>query len=238
MSSPKPERQLTRRQERLLLKAAAAAIESDYPNAERRECPAGETVRHLAKRRIPLEATGELVDHIATCSACFDAYCRYRRQRKFARAAGTTLLATILLLSLTLVLRHRSAYDFSPQKPIMRMPVAPILSATIDFRKSSPTRSSDSESTPTGTAVLPNAVVNLTVFLPFGGEDGEYVIEVRSPSGDAIRTTSGTAKWDGTNETLTAVLDLRQLAPGNYLLALRKGEASWRSYPLVLEEKR
>jgi len=218
-----------------LLKAAAAAIESYFPNPDRRGCPPPDTVRQLARRRIPLPETGELVDHVATCSPCFQVYNRYRRP-KLARVIGTTVLATIVLISLALVWRYRTAHEFTSPPQIAHVPAAPILSAMSDYREASPTRSTDVQVARTETPRLPTSLLNLTILLPFGTEDGQYAIQIRGSNGDPVSTASGTAQWSGTAEALAAKLDLRHLPAGAYSLAVRKGEASWHSYPLILEQ--
>jgi hypothetical protein len=234
MRGTKSEPRLTDHQERQLLKAGAAAIDSDFPNPERRGCPMPETVRNLARRRIPLEATGDLVDHVATCSPCFDTYNRYRRQRRLVRVAAPALIGAFVLLGLAVAWRHLTVHDVNSQPQVARVPDSPILHATIDYRESSPSRSLD-QVHPKKTPTAPKALLNLTVLLPFGTEDGQYAIEVRNSMGRAVKTASGVAQWDGSAEILTAALDLRGLPAGNYMLAVRKAEASWHSYPLVLE---
>ena len=236
MKNASAESSFSKRQERHLLKAAAAAIELDFPNPERAGCPAPNTIRQLAGRKIPLPSTGELVEHIATCSPCFSAYSGYRRQRRLGRVAGPTLIAAIILVAVGLVWRSHTNRDLTHKGKIERISPTPILSATIDYRKSSPTRSANTHTSSRDAPALRKAVVNLTILLPLGSEDGEYTIQIRDSRGNSLITASGVAQWNGTAEVLTSRLDLHQLRSGNYILALRKGEASWRSYPVILKE--
>ena len=42
-------------------------------------------------------------------------------------------------------------------------------------------------------------------------------------AGETVAQSTGTVKWDGTSETLSARIDLRTVAPGQYTLAVRNG---------------
>src|SRR5579872_6227513 len=92
---------LSNREEKNLLHAAAAAVRTDFPNPDHRGCPDPSAVRKLARRSIPLRETSGLVDHIATCAPCFEAYTRFRRHFRLARAGGPTLLGVAGLVALT-----------------------------------------------------------------------------------------------------------------------------------------
>lgn len=236
MTERSKEPYLTDRQERTLLKAAAAAAQMGLPNSELRECPRAKTIRDLARRRIPLRETGELVDHIATCSRCFAAYTSYRSRYRSTRVAAPIAAAVLSLLCLALLWWNRGPRI--PAVPNLPTPqtAGPVLRAIIDYRAASPTRSGDANERPEVVPHLVKGIVDLVVLLPFGAEDGDYSIEIRGAAGEALAQTNGTARWTGKAEELIARVDLRQLAAGRYALAIRHDGASWRAYQVILED--
>src|SRR5574341_280038 len=146
MEVMEPDRSLTRRQERNLLKAAANVTRTQYDCPERAGCPALEALDLLARRRSPLEDSRELVDHIGTCSPCFIQYSRYRAAHKRRLAIRYALIpaATVVVLAIvtTPFLRTPSGrlspvtkeVDAPPQ------PVTQMAKLVLDLRKRGVTR--------------------------------------------------------------------------------------------------
>ena len=235
MEEYRPEQHFTRNQEKQLLSGVAAAIKTEFPNPNRCGCPEAEAVRNLARRRIPLPETGALVDHIATCAPCFDAYTRFRHRRRAVRVAGPIVVAVICLIALAVLWSDR-VHHGGPAKPAIAQLRAPVRKLTIDWRGTSTTRSVESQRSTVPTPQLPLAWLDLTILLPIGTEDGEYSAEFRAPRVGVVAKSDGTAKWDGNAETLSLRVDLRALTAGEYVLALRKDGSSWRTYSVILEE--
>jgi len=82
METNNPYKSLSRRQERNLLNAAAAAARSEFESPERTGCPGSAALSLLASRRCSLAESADLIDHIGTCSPCFAEYSRYRAAHK------------------------------------------------------------------------------------------------------------------------------------------------------------
>jgi len=225
---------LTDRQEKRFLREARAAIRAQFPNPQRSGCPKPNTIRDLALRRIPLVETGDLVDHVATCAPCFDTYRRYRRNRRLAQVGAPTLLAVLAVLALVWWWPHRLSRNHSQPHLAVVSPPA-ILKATVDYREFSPTRSGEGTIGSKPTPHLHTALLDLAILLPLGTDDGAYAIEFRTAAGNAVAQATGTATWDGRAEVLAARVDLRNLVEGEYTIALREADGSWRIYPLILE---
>lgn len=226
---------LRHRQEKQLLKAVAAAIETEFPNPMRSGCPEPATVRRLAQRRIALSETANLVDHIATCAPCFDAYTRARRRSRLVKV-GAPLLSAVVLFALAIWFSHRTSPGPSTHQLIADLPPVSVTRATLDYRETSFVRSGESQTISEQPPHVPRAVLDLTVLLPLGTEDGEYSVELRSGETRPMLHATGTAVWDGHAVALTTRVDLRRLVAGPYTLALRKSDSSWRTYRLTLEE--
>jgi hypothetical protein len=110
------------------------------------------------------------------------------------------------------------------------------LTAVLDFHNSTAERSDQTPLPRTQEAPhLPRSLLNLEIQLPLGTEDGSYAIQFRNNAGGITVQSTGTAKWDGARETLSAQIDLRTVEPGQYTLAVRKGAASWRQYSVFVD---
>jgi len=77
----------------------------------------------------------------------------------------------------------------------------------------------------------------LKIELPFASDDGQYQVQIRTGQSDETVLKS----WDGVatikhGYTLLEVnADLSGLAPGQYILAYRHADASWRLVSLHIE---
>jgi len=108
--------------------------------------------------------------------------------------------------------------------------------AVLDFRNRTVNRS-DREQTAAEAAAphLTRALLSLSINLPIGVEDGLYSVQFRNSFGQSVVNAVGTAAWDGSAETLVTAVDLRNLAPGEYILAVRQGNSAWREYAVILD---
>ena len=224
----------TRRDEQRLLKIATDSLRSDFPNSERHGCPGSEALQAIAGRHLEFPETDDLVDHIATCSPCFLEYSAHRRRYRLRLVGGTALCCVAGLLLTALFWRFampmRSRNETVAQLP----PTA--LKAVLDFRNRTVERSDRRQSPNEPFAPhLRRALLDLSIKLPIGVEDGLYSVQFRNQLGQSIVNTTGTAAWDGAAETLATAVDLRSLAPGEYILAIRSGTSAWRVYPVVLD---
>lgn len=227
---------VTRRDERLLIRLAIEAIHSDFLNPDRLGCPGRDTLEAIAKGRLSIPEVEDVIDHIATCAPCFDEYtcCRRRHRRRFV---GRVALAGIACLGLTLAVWWRvSPAQFPVRGPLAVRSANPTLTATLDFRNRTVERSGHSNP-PEGVEIphLRRGLLALTVKLPIGTEDGVYSVQVRDGEDHTVVDAVGTAKWDGSAEVLTTMVNLRGLHAGEYLLAIGNSGSSWRRYPVRLE---
>jgi hypothetical protein len=224
------------RNETDLLRVATEALPSDFPNPERLNCPEASTLQAIAGRRLSLPEVDDVVDHIATCSPCFTAYSAYRREHRSRsyrrRSAAAVIVLTVLISSWYLGRKALSPTQRSPQQISEVTP----LTAVLDFRNSTAERSDQTPlPRPQEALHLRRSLLNLQIQLPLGTEDGSYALQFRNNTGGIAAESTGTAKWDGTTETLSARIDLRTVEPGQYTLALRKGAASWRQYSVFVD---
>jgi hypothetical protein len=108
--------------------------------------------------------------------------------------------------------------------------------AVLDFRNRTVERSDRKKSPNQPSAPhLRRALLDLSIKLPIGVEDGPYSVQFRTQVGQSVVNATGKAAWDGEAETLATEVDLRNLPPAEYILAIRSGTSAWRVYPVVLD---
>jgi hypothetical protein len=124
-----------------------------------------------------------------------------------------------------------------PPNPTIAQQPPTAIKAALDFRSRTVARSDEKQ--PPVEQVAPHlkrALLNLSINLPVGVEDGLYSVQFRNQFGKSVLNSEGTAAWDGSAETLKTVVDLRNLAPGEYILAVRGGSSAWREYAVILDQ--
>jgi hypothetical protein len=236
MANPPTQPRFDRRDEIELLTAAREALPSDFPNPERINCPEASTLKAIAARRLSTPDIDDLIDHIATCSPCFTAYSEYRNaycSRRTRRRYGA--LAVFLVGVIVAGYFGRKTLWPTPRSPEQIAEVEPV-NAVLDFHSRTSERSTQTPSqAPEDAPHLRSSLLNVQIRLPLGSEDGQYSLQFRNSTGAIKAQTTGTANFDGTDETLTARIDLRSVEPGRYILAIRHGSSSWRQYSIFVD---
>jgi hypothetical protein len=227
-------KQFTRREERRLLELATDYVRSAFPNPERLGCPGSEALKSIAGRHLKFPEAEDIVDHIATCSPCFLEYNAIRRRLRRRLVGGTALCCLVGLLLTGLI--WRLATPMRPQNEAIAQQPLTALKAVLDFRNRTVKRSDREQSSNEPVAPhLRRTLLNLSINLPIGVEDGPYSVQFRNRFGQSVVNAEGTATWDGSAETLVTAVDLRNLAPGEYILAVRRGNSAWREYAVILD---
>jgi hypothetical protein len=227
-------RQFTRREEQRLLDLATDYVRAGFPNPERLGCPGSEALKSIAGRHLKFPEAEDIVDHIATCSPCFLEYNAIRRRSRRRLVGGTALCCLVGLLLTGLIWRLATPMR-PPNETIAQQPPTAI-KAVLDFRTRTVARSDGKQSPVEPVAPhLKRALLNLSIKLPVGVEDGLYSVQFRNQFGQSVLNSEGTATWDGSAETLATAVDLRNLAPGEYILAVRRGSSAWREYAVILD---
>ena len=86
MSDPE---QLTPQEEKRLMDLMADGLSQDFPNPERIGCPDSEVLRGIALHKLTLTDVGRWLDHLSTCSPCFQQVTQFRREGKRQRHQRT-----------------------------------------------------------------------------------------------------------------------------------------------------
>jgi hypothetical protein len=234
MTNKRDDKELNRRDEQRLIKIATEAIASDFENPKRFACPDAAVLIAIAHRDLSTPDAEDIVDHIATCGPCFEQYSRERHS--LLRLRGGVALACAAVAIAAGLAWHFMSPHHGPGGQGVQEAFGPALPATLDLRNSATERSGEARPMPEPEVPhLKRSLLKLTMELPLGTEDGAYEIQFRTSQDQSAANSTGNVVWDGAAETLTTVVDLRKLAPGQYTLALRARGSSWRAYRIFLE---
>jgi len=226
----------TFQEERRFISAAAEAIRTDFPNAERLGCPEPADLRAIAQRHLSVLDIEDVVDHIATCAPCFLEYTHHRRRHLLKRRGGLALICVVGVLVIGAAWRFRPLNREPERQPIVRQEFDPVLTATLDFRNRTIERSGQAQRRPEPeTPHLKRARLKLTLLLPIGTEEGAYAVQFWTRAHQPVVNETGTLVWDGSAETLVTAIDLRKLEPGRYTLAIRASNASWYTFAVFVD---
>jgi hypothetical protein len=229
-------RELTRQSERLLIRVATEAINTDFPNPERLGCPESTALKAIAQRHLSGPDTEDNIDHIATCAPCFEEYNRHRQRHLLLRRGRFALICAAGVVAVGAAWHFGRMNRVPEKQPVAKQATDPVLVATLDFSNRTVERSGEAQRKPEPkTPHLKRAVLKLTIKLPIGTEDGAYSVQLWTGDDQPVAKATGNAVWDGSAETLISTIDLRKLSPGKYTLAIRNARWSWSTYKVLLD---
>jgi hypothetical protein len=229
------EEKLSPQEERRLLEMFEQSSLEDYPNPDREGCPETAFVRKLAFDRKSIPIRHPDLTHVARCSPCFREFLAYRKQaarhRILKRVAA---LAAIVLLAIGLgVFSTAGSGNLFHQRDS-----GAYVTAHLDLRNFLVLRGiPDSGSTPaTESPRLPRHRLTLTVTLPLASQAGRYEVEVQRDTGKPLAIASGYARIESGLTLMSLKIDLSNLLPGEYVVAIRRTGRDWSYYPVRVEE--
>ncbi len=83
-------------------------------------------------------------------------------------------------------------------------------------------------------ASLPARPLELSVYFPIGSEEDRYELQILKTAGAPLVTLTGSAARENRDVVLRLRTDLTGLAPGRYLLGLRKANFRRAYYPVTV----
>ena len=192
----------------------------EFPNPERSGCPGADVLRRIASRKMALPEAEKWLDHLGSCSPCYQDFSQFQEARKGRRTRTFLAIAASILVvasvgSWALVQKHNKIAQ----------------TAVLDLRNRSVSR---------GTEPLPaepplevgHNVSRLEIYLPLGSGEGPYDLRVSNLNGEALFTGAGAAKVQQGITSLPVEINLSTAKPGLYVLQLRRVGSEWNSYPL------
>jgi hypothetical protein len=210
------------------LGAARRYVESAFPNPDRVGCPDRQRLDALARRNCsPADHMGE-IDHIVTCSPCFVEYQAIRsasKRRAVLTAGGVAAaLVTIVFAGVVLLRDHGATVTQPPAKPA-EIAKDVRQRRVVDLRPYERQRGGAADTEPRrqpGPVFLDRALLEMTVQLPIGSEEGRYRFTLTDAAGVQKVETSGDAIIRNYITIVEAPFDLRAVSPGRYTLTVRR----------------
>jgi len=189
----------------------------------------------VAFRKMERSRAKEYDPHLMECSPCFVEYVAFRdqalRQRRLRRLAVAAAIVVVcvgawfvykerLLRTPTgQVANHSTAVTYEPK--------------LADLRDQAPVRGAE------GNTPVPlefnRGPIALTLYLPTGTEPGQYEVEVAEQLDRPLARASGSPTLQNGIAVLEVKLDLANLHPGLYLLAVRQAGRTWAPYAVILK---
>jgi len=211
--------EFSQKEEKRFLDLLAQGLSQDFPNPERVGCPDAEVLRGIALRKLPLTEVQRWLDHLSTCSPCFQQASefrkeaeRQRRRRRWTAAGGTAIL---LLAIAGWVWMY------------MRKPATEVL----DLRQVPAVNPHNPSSEVQQPLVLYRWARRLTLDLPAGSEPGiEEEIAIFSESAAEIFDATATTRLEDEVVCVEVDVDVSRFEPGQYLLAVRRPGLTWTEY--------
>ena len=182
--------------------------------------PSSAVLEGIASHKTPLSEAEKWLDHLGSCSPCFQEFKAIKRKLRVRRGFRFGGGLAILVASVTLwfVLR--------PQQTKVPNEIA-----VLDLRNYSSERG---EPTPSNQPPLdiPRATRHLILYLPVGSKEGNYDLAVLSATGDDVLRATGTARLEDHVVVLRADVDLARVRPGSYFLGIRQPGLEWTRFPV------
>jgi hypothetical protein len=221
--------------DRRVFEAGRRYFSTAFPNPERVGCPGNEMLRAIAFRKVDRSKAKKWDSHLMECSPCFVEYIAFRdqalRQRRIRRLAVAAAIAVVcvgvwfaykerlLHTPNGQIANHRTAVTYEPK--------------LADLRDQAPVRGAEGK-TP-APLEFTRGPIALTLYLPTGSEPGQYEVEVAERLDQALATASGSATLQNGIAVLEVKLDLANLHPGLYYLAVRRPGRTWAPFTVLLK---
>jgi hypothetical protein len=209
--------------EQRILDALDLGLSREFPNPDRIGCPGSAVLRGIASHKLRLADVHQWLDHLSACTPCYQEFTELRKQAVGQRRRLQVWLAFAAVLILTVagwlwVRTHQQ--------------VQPTETAVLDLRGLSVTRGENPNSTTQPSLELHRSAKHLVLDLPVGSAEGTYDIALLSDTGTQLLNATGTVQLQNQVVVLRAEVDLGNVPPGAYLLALRQPGLEWSRYPL------
>jgi hypothetical protein len=222
-------------EDRRVFEAGRRYFSTAFPNPNRVGCPGTEVLRAVAFRKMERSRAKQWDSHLMECSPCFVEYVAFRdqalRQRRLRRLAVAAAIAVICV-----------GFWFAYKEKLLRTPTGQIANhgtavtyepKLADLRDQAPVRGAEGK-TP-APLEFNRGPIALTLYLPTGSEPGQYDVEVTEQLDHPLATAKGSATLQNGITVLDVKLDLSNLHPGLYWLAVRQAGKTWAPFTVLLK---
>src|SRR5216684_4447509 len=202
-----------------LLDILRQGLATEFPNPERIGCPGSALLKGIAQGRVSLTEAEPWLDHLGSCSPCFQEFTEFRRlaasQRR--RIQAWVAVAAVLVFAVAGWLWMRAR---------------PSVEAVLDLRESSVARGQNPSETGQAPLEIPRSAKHMILDLPIGSKEGPYDVGLLTEAGDQILRATGTAQLHDHATSLRVDVDVSSVRPGAYFLGVRQPDLEWVRYPV------
>lgn len=203
----------------------ARGLSREFPNPQRVGCPGPAILSNIALHRLPLSEADPWLDHLASCSPCFQEFSEIRKQK-----AGQRKRTQMWLAAAAMVLLAVGGWLWVRSRPSGQTAAVVVL----DLRGRATVRGDSTPQTSQPLLDVPRNARSLDLELPIGSNDGAYDVALLNLSGAELFRTSAAAKLEDHIMVLRADVDLGGITPGSYFLAVRQPGLEWTRFPVRL----
>src|SRR5271157_2930894 len=208
-------------EEQRVLDLLTQGLSREFPNPQRVGCPDSAVLRGIAFRKLRLAEVEPWLEHLSSCSPCFQEFTELRKQSASHRRRTQAWLAAaaVLIFAVAGWLWIRTQHSVQPTE-----------TAVLDLRELSVGRGQDTPQTDQRTLRVHRSAKHLILDLPIGSKEGTYDIAIMNESGAQIMGATGTAQLQDHVVSLRTDVDVSSVKPGLYFLALRQPGLEWTKY--------
>jgi len=209
--------------EKRVLDLLTQGLSREFPNPQRVGCPDSAVLRGIAFRKLRLAEVEPWLEHLSSCSPCFQEFTELRKQSASRRRRTQVWLAAaaVLIFAVAGWLWIRTQHSVQPTE-----------TAVLDLRELSVGRGQGSPQTDQRTLEIHRSAKHLILDLPIGSKEGAYDVAIVSETGAQSLGATGTAQLQDHVVSLRADVDVSGIRPGLYFLAIRQPGTEWTRYPL------
>jgi hypothetical protein len=177
----------------------------------------------MAQGKVSLTDAEPWLEHLGSCSPCFQEFKEFRLQSAIQRRRALILVASaaVLLFALGGWLWVRARHSVETTD-----------TAVLDLRERSVARGQSQADTGQAPMEIPRTAKHLVLDLPIGSNEGPYDVGLFSETGDEILRSTGIAQLHDHITDLRVDVDLGSFRPGEYSLGIRRSSLEWTRYQI------
>ncbi len=199
-------------------------LATEFPNPERIGCPGSALLKGIAQGRVSLIEAEPWLDHLGSCSPCFQEFKEFRSQSVIQRRRVLTWAAAsaaVLLFAVGGWLWVRARHSVEATD-----------TAVLDLRERSVARGGSQSETGQAPLQMSRTAKHLILDLPIGTKEGAYDVGLLTETGDQILLVTGMAQLHDHITDLQVDVDLSSVRSGTYSLGVRQRSLEWSLYPI------
>src|ERR1700690_3522470 len=169
-----------------LLDILRQGLATEFPNPERIGCPGNALLKGIAQGKVSLTEAEPWLDHLGSCSPCFQEFKESRSQSVIQRQRVLTWAvasAAVLLFAVGGWLWVRARHSVEATD-----------TAVLDIRERSVARGQSQADAGQAPLEIPRSAKHLVLDLPIGSKEGPYEVSLVTETGDQILRATGTAE--------------------------------------------